>query len=150
MGYIRWQDARDVRANYRGFEEDQRIGKRIQVPLGSTPRVRYGQVGAFTGAIMSGHLSLTIVRNPRVPKGQYSIASHWAEQRIQHKEGARMIFKIAHPEAYIPAHFAFEFDIPSKRTGARFGTDRRAGHYRRGTRGEICVFQSYRLAHHCA
>ena len=112
MGYIRWQDARDIGPNYGSFEEDQRIGKRIQVALRPAPRVRYGQVGAFAGAVMGGHLSLTIVGDPCVVKGQYSIASRWAEQRIQHEEVGRVVFKIAHPEAYVPAHFAFEFDIP--------------------------------------
>src|SRR4029077_8805993 len=139
MGYVRWQDARGVRANYRRFEEDQRIGKRIQVTLRSTPRVRYGQVGALAGAIMSGYLCLTIMGNPCVQKGQYSIPSRWAEQRIQNEEVARVIFKIAHPEAYIPVHFAFEFDIPSKCTRARFGAELCAGHDRGGTRGEIRV-----------
>src|ERR1700674_3175168 len=108
MGYIRWQDARDVRPDYRRFEKDQRIGKRVEVTLRSTPRIRYGEVGAFAGAIMSGHLGLAIVGNPCVLKGQDSIPSGRAEQRIQHEEVTRVIFKIAHAEAYIPAHFAFE------------------------------------------
>src|ERR1051326_1879288 len=90
MGHIRWQDARNVRPDYRRFEKDQRISECIKVSLRPAPGVRDREVGILAGTIMGGHLRLTIVRSACVPKRQHPISARRVEHLIKHEAFGRV------------------------------------------------------------
>src|SRR5260370_2969284 len=142
MGHIGRQNAGDIRPDDGSFEENQRIGKRIEIALGAAPRIGDGQVRVFARPIMRGDLRLAIVRAAGVPKRRCSFAAGRAELLIEETEVCRVRIEVPEAEAYVFAHLAFEFDIPDKRAGACLRTERRAGSEGRYARGKIGVLQN--------